>query len=100
VCVTEENGRTKPGPGLVETVSGLQQRSAMVATSCEEHFSGLDLTPKPIPFFEPYAWSTRDVFHSLPGAAPCIHATQGTSRHPEASLVSRWGDDDCIFTPQ
>ena len=26
--------------------------------------------PKRIPFFEPYAWSTRDVFHSLPGAAP------------------------------
>ena len=33
------------------------------------------LTPKQIPFFELYAWSTRDVFHSLSGAAPCIHAT-------------------------
>jgi hypothetical protein len=58
------------------------------------------LTPKQIPFFEPYAWSTRDVFHSLPGAAPCIHATWGISRHHDASLVGRWGDGDhaCFHT--
>ena len=47
------------------------------------------LTPKRIPFFEPYAWLARDVFHSLPGASPCIHATWAISSRHDASLVSR-----------
>ena len=58
------------------------------------------LTPKRIPFFEPYAWLARDVFHSLPGASPCIHATWAISSCHDASLVSRWGRGNTVFTPR
>ena len=46
------------------------------------------LTLKPLPFSEGYAWLARDVFHSLPGASPCIHATWAISSCHDASLVS------------
>ena len=35
-----------------------------------EELSDTLKTPKRIPFFQPYAWSTWNVFYSLPGAVP------------------------------
>ena len=46
----------------------LERNATLLSLRSPEFF--LTVTPKPIPFFELYAWSTRDVFHSLPGAAP------------------------------
>ena len=74
--------RRHPPPRLIawlrtrgfERVTARQLRDTLY--ECRKAYGVWLLTPiKPIPFFEPYAWSTRDVFHSLPGAAPCIHAT-------------------------